>query len=96
MLASCASPPPSGVKAIVGARLEAGSIEYSVVVVAEGKVRAVGPQATTPVPKGSEITDGKGRMIHESIEVGQPADLVLRNAATGSVVASMKNGEWVK
>ena len=29
-------------------------------------------------------------------EFEQPADLVLRNAATGAVESAMKNGEWVK
>jgi cytosine/adenosine deaminase-related metal-dependent hydrolase len=84
-------------KAIVGARIEGPPvIEYSVVVIADGKFRAVGPQATTPVPKGAALTDGKGRVISDPLEVGQPADLVLRNAATGSVESAMKNGEWVK
>jgi hypothetical protein len=95
MLVGCSAPEPSGVKAIVGARLSP-AVEYSVVVVAEGKIRAAGPQSTTPVPKGAEITDGKGRVLSGAIEVGQPADLELRNASTGAVEAVMRRGEWVK
>lgn len=99
LLTGCAAPPPSGVKAIVGARLEAEGkpvIEYSVVVIAEGKFRAVGPQATTPVPKGSEISGGPGRVLRGKVEAGQPADLVVVNTSTGAVEATMHNGEWVK
>jgi len=100
VLAGCSAPEPSGVKVIVGAKLAPAAgqpaIEYSVIVIADGKIRAVGPQATTPVPKGSEITSGMGRVITDPLEIGKPADLVLRDAATGSVEATMKNGEWVK
>ena len=63
-LAACSSPPPSNVKAIVGARLEPGegypSIPFSVILVEDGKIRAMGPQAEVPVPKGAEITRGNG------------------------------------
>ena len=94
-LAACVSPQESGVKVIVGAKL--GSIDYSVVVISNGKFQAVGPQATTPVPKGSEITSGLGMTIEPvpgggPIETGQPANLVLRGGATERV---MRNGEWV-
>ena len=96
-LAGCSAPDTTGVKAIVGARIEGSPpIEYSVVVIAEGKFRAVGPQAITPVPKGAELTDGKGRVISGVLEAGKPADLVIRNAATGSVESTMKSGEWIK
>jgi hypothetical protein len=94
-LAACISPQDSGVKVIVGAKL--GSIEYSVVVIADGKFRAVGPQASTPVPKGAWITRGLGLTIEPlpggtPIEAGQPADLLLR----GAEERTMRNGEWLK
>jgi len=99
LLAGCTSAKDSGVKAIVGARLERGStpaIEHSVVVIAEGKIRAAGTQAAVPVPKGSEITSGLGMTIEpvpggEPIEAGRPANLVLK----GSKDRYMRNGEWV-
>ena len=93
-VAACSSP-PSGVKAIVGAKLDA--IEYSVVVIENGKIRAVGSQADVPVPKGSEITSGLGKTIApiaSPIDPGQPAELVLRDRATGAVRATMHKGEW--
>jgi len=101
VLASCTSPKESGVKAIVGARLEAGAghepIDYSVVVIEGGKIRAAGTEAAVPVPKGSEITRGKGMTIEplpggEPIEPGKPANLILR----GSTERVMRNGEWVQ
>ena len=100
LLSSCTSPKDSGVKVIVGARLETGtnhlSIDHSVVVIADGKIRAAGTQAAVPVPKGSEITSGLGMTIEpvpggEPIEAGRPADLVLKGAKD----RFMRNGEWV-
>jgi hypothetical protein len=100
-LVACVSPQESGVKVIVGAKLDPGAgrppIDYSVVVVADGKIRAAGPQATTPVPKGAEITRGLGMTIEPapgggSIEPGQPANLVLK----GATERTMRNGEWLE
>ena len=99
-LSACVSPQESGVKVIVGAKLDPGSgrppIDYSVVVIADQKFQAVGPQATTPVPKGAEITRGLGMTIEplpggEPIEPGRPANLVLKNSTS----RIMRNGEWV-
>ena len=95
MLIACISPQESGVKVIVGARL--GNLEYSVVVIADGKFRAVGSQASTPVPKGAEITRGLGMTIEPlpggvPIEPGQPADLILK----GDAERIMRRGEWIK
>jgi hypothetical protein len=96
-LAACTSPDASGVKVIVGAKLIAGPgrepIEYSVVVIESGKITAAGPQATTPVPKGSEITRGIGMTIEpdgDSIDPGHPANLILK----GATERKMHNGEW--
>ena len=104
LLAGCGAPSGSGVKVIVGAKLIRGGqpeIEHSVVVVADGKFRAVGAQSDVPVPKGSEITSGLGKILEPrtpggAIEPGQPADLLLRDAASLSAEMFMHNGEWGK
>jgi hypothetical protein len=91
-LAACTSPQASGVKVIVGARL--GAIEYSVVVIENGKITAAGPQSQIPVPKGSEITRGIGMTIEpdgDPIEPGHLANLILK----GATDRKMHNGEWV-
>jgi hypothetical protein len=97
-ITACTSPQDSGVKVIVGARLEtsAAPIEHSVVVIADGKIRAAGTQAAIPVPKGSEIISGMGMTIQPlpdggPIEPGRPANLILK----GSSIRTMRNGEWV-
>ena len=102
LLAACAS--PSGVQVIVGAKLIAapGSppIDYSVVVIEGGKFKAVGPQATTPVPKGSEITRGIGMTVvplpgGDPIEPGRAANLVFKQTEQGPVVRTMHDGRWL-
>ena len=99
-LASCVHPGDSGVQVIVGAKLEPGPgrapVEYSVVVVADGKFRAVGPQSSTPVPVGAKMTSGRGMTIEpvpggDPIEPGRPANLVLKNTHD----RLMRNGVWV-
>jgi hypothetical protein len=92
-LAGCTSPDASGVKVIVGAKL--GAIDYSVVVIENGKITAAGPQSQVPVPKGSEITRGIGMTIEpdgDSIEPGHAANLILK----GATERKMHNGEWVQ
>jgi len=106
LLASCGSPVDSSpVKVIVGAQLDPGRgqprLEHSVIVIRDGKFEAVGPQASTPVPKGAQITSGMGKLVtpapsNSSIAAGQSADLVLRNAATNSAEMIMHDGEWLK
>jgi cytosine/adenosine deaminase-related metal-dependent hydrolase len=106
LLASCGSPSDSSsVKVIVGAQLDPGHgnprLEHSIIVIRDGKFQAVGPQASTPVPKGAQITSGKGRLAtpdpsSSRIAVGEPADLVLRDAATNSPEMTMHDGEWLK
>jgi hypothetical protein len=100
VLAGCTSPQDSGVTVIVGARLESGAnrapIEYSVVVIADGKIRAAGTQAAVPVPKGSQIIRGLGMTVEpvpggDPVEAGRPANLVLK----GPTDRYMRNGEWV-
>ena len=92
-LTACTSPQASGVKVIVGAKL--GAIDYSVVVIENGKITAAGPQSQVPVPKGSEITRGIGMTIEPDgnpIEPGQPASLILK----GPTDRKMHNGEWMQ
>jgi hypothetical protein len=106
LLASCGSPSDtSGAKVIVGAQLDPGHdnprLEHSVIVIRDGKFQAVGPQQSTPVPKGAQITSGMGKLVTPApgsalIAPGQPADLVLRNAATNSAEMIMHDGEWLK
>jgi hypothetical protein len=104
LLAACASPGSSGVQVIVGAKLIAapGStpVEYSVVVIEDGKFKAVGAQSSTPVPKGSEITRGLGMTIAPPpggapIESGHAANLVLKETEQGPVVRIMRDGHWL-
>jgi cytosine/adenosine deaminase-related metal-dependent hydrolase len=106
LLASCGSAPESSpVKVIVGAQLDPGhenpKLEHSVIVIRDGKFQAVGPQASTPVPKGAQITSGMGKLVTPApssalIAPGEPADLVLRDAATQSAEKIMHDGEWLK
>jgi hypothetical protein len=104
LLTGCTPPQESGVKVIVGAKLittpGAAPIEYSVIVIQDGKFREVGPQSSTPVPKGAEMTRGLGMTVEPvagggPIEVGEPADLTLKDEKT-SAERVMHNGEWVR
>jgi len=99
---SCSQPNPD-LQVIVGARLEPGggqpALEHSVLVISDGKFQAVGPQQTTPVPKGAEVTRGIGKLVTPSSEAGviaagKPADLILRDASTLSVEKTMHDGKW--
>lgn len=106
LLASCGSPADSSpVKVIVGAQLDPGHdnprLEHSVIVIRDGKFQAVGPQQSTPVPKGAQITSGIGKLVtpipsSALIATGEAADLVLRDAATNSAEKIMHDGEWQK
>jgi imidazolonepropionase-like amidohydrolase len=107
---ACAEPPVPETKVIVGATLIDGvnpPLEYSVIVVREGKIAAVGPQQSTPIPPGSEKVNGLGKFVVASnrssrLEPGSPADLLL---LSGSPVGSsddyhnierrMVAGKWV-
>ena len=102
LLAACAG--STGVQVIVGAKLIAAPgatpIDYSVVVIENGKFKAVGAQSSTPVPKGSEITRGLGMTVApipdgSPIEPGRPANLVLKETELGPVVRIMRDGRWL-
>lgn len=101
LLSACASKEAPTVKVIVGAKLIASPgatpIEFSVIVIEGGKFREVGPQSSTPVPKGAEITSGLGKTASpvdsaNPIEPGQPANLVLN----GTESRTLRNGEWIR
>ena len=98
-LAGCAHPSAEAVRpiAIAGARLEPGAgkpaIEYSIVIVENGKFRAVGEQANVPMPKEAVIVDGLRHTIVADvnpIEPGQPANLTLK----GPQGRVMRDGKW--
>jgi hypothetical protein len=104
-LAGCSSPGEPGLKVIVGGRLEPGldqePIPRSVVVIQDGKIRAAGPQASTPVPKGAETIDGSGKLIqpmpyNATIAPGNPANLMIRDAESGAPERIMQDGDWVQ
>ncbi len=101
LLAGCVHPGDSGVQVIVGAKLDPGPgrtpVEYSVVVIADGKFQAVGPQSSTPVPTGAKMTSGLGMTVEPipgggPIEPGRPANLVLK----GDRERIMRAGAWVQ
>lgn len=103
LFASCGEQPNEPKKlAIVGARLVDGTgaaaIEHSIVIVEAGKIAAVGPQTSVPLPKDAEIVDGLGRTIEppkgSTIRKGDAANLTLGDAA-GST-RTMVEGKWQK
>ena len=105
LLSACARPQDSGLKVIVGAKLDAGQgrapLDYSVVIVADGKFQAVGPQSSTPVPTGAEMIRGLGMTIEpvpggDPIEPGRAANLVLKGTTDRAISRVMRNGEWVQ
>ena len=56
--------------AIVGGKLltvSHGTIENGVVVMSDGKIVAVGPAASTKVPKGAEVFDAKGMTVYPGL-----------------------------
>jgi len=103
---ACTPSQPSSLKVIVGAKLIAAPgrapIEYSVVVIDDGKFREVGPQSLTPVPKGAQMIRGFEMTIEAvpggtPIEPGQPANLVLKGSREkGLTDRVMRNGEWMR
>jgi hypothetical protein len=100
-LIGCTSPEESGIKVIVGAKLIPAPgqppVDYSVIVIEDGKFKAVGPQSSTPVPKGAEMIQGLGATVEPvpgggPIEPGKPADLVFK----GTTERVMHGGQWAQ
>jgi hypothetical protein len=111
MASACGKPKPDfTVKVLVGGTTipagDAAPIEDSIVVVAKGKIRSVGPRKDIPVPQASDRTDLAGEWIVPAagarIEPGEPANLmVLKHAPNGirpadpaDVGARLEAGEW--
>jgi hypothetical protein len=74
-------------------------MEHSVIVVREGRIAAMGPQQSTPIPAGSEKVNGIGKYIISAnrgvrIELGAPADLLLMSA-DARIERRMIAGKWV-
>ena len=101
-LMGCVRPADSGLQVIVGAKLEPGPgrppVDFSVVVISGGKFQAVGPQSSTPVPIGAQMTRGNGMTIQpidndDPIEPGRSANLVLKGHDRDRV---MRGGNWVQ
>ena len=83
-------------------------IEDSVIVVAAGKIRAIGERRDVPVPQNSDRVDFTGRWIVPApgsrIAPGEAANLIFLNHApngiepanASDVTSRMSNGEWIK
>lgn len=109
-LTGCRKKPDFTVKVLTGATTipAAGeaAIEDSVIVIGGSKIRAVGPQKDTAVPKAADRTDLTGEWVVPAegsrIEPGETANLrILRHApngiqpaAPGDLGASIVAGEW--
>jgi N-acetylglucosamine-6-phosphate deacetylase len=100
ILGGCA-PQPSDVKVIVGATIVDSSgkhaMDHGVIVVEGSTIRAVGPQATVPIPAGSQKIDGAGKTVapregEGALAAGNAANLILMT--DGKVEKTMVNGEW--
>jgi imidazolonepropionase-like amidohydrolase len=107
---ACAEPPRTATTAIVGATLVDSvnpPLEYSVIIIREDRISAVGPQQSTPIPPGSDKVNGSGKFVVAAnrgsrIEPGAPADLLmlaanpLVDAANYSRIdRRMVAGKWV-
>lgn len=86
--------------AIAGARLEPGGgkpvIPYSIVIVEDGKIKAAGEQADTPLPKEAEVVNGLEHTISPLgadgvIEPGKPANFTLKGLKE---TRTMREGQW--
>jgi hypothetical protein len=98
--------------AIVGATLIDGTarvpVERSVLVVRDGRVAAMGPQSTTPVPAGATVFDASGKFLFpldpaQPINLDAPANLIIVRvnpaadpAYLNQVSGRMEYGRWVQ
>ena len=102
LVAACSEPPLAETKVIVGATLVDGvnaPLEHSVIIIRDGRISAVGPQQSTPIPAGSEKVNGIGKYIVAAnrgarIEPGAPADLLLMSS-NDTIERRMVAGKWV-
>jgi hypothetical protein len=99
-LAACHQPESAAVEVLIGGRVVPASgeaIEFGVVVVEKGRIRAAGPQTHVPIPAGSKKIDTTGLTVRAasggSLSEGEPATLELVDGA-GAVQRRMVQGVW--
>jgi len=84
---ACKSPEESHMKAIIGAVLIDGQggppVSNSVVVVAEGRIRAAGPGSVVPIPSEADKIDGSGRYLTPGLVDVYPREDPSTNLTTG-------------
>ena len=64
------TPPPSKVVAITGGKLltvSHGTIENGVLILADGKIAAVGNATEVKIPKGAQIVDARGLTVYPGL-----------------------------
>src|SRR5581483_2908549 len=87
LLSACAPPPESHSKAFLGAVLIDGEggppLSNSIVVTADGRIRAVGARSAIPIPAEADKIDGSGKSI-----VPAPVDVCDRADPEGMVRAT--------
>ena len=105
LLSGCAAiPTEPGLKAVVGGSLQttlgAEPLPFTILIIAGGKIRDVGPQSNTPIPKGAETISAKGKVIRPmlgmTIAAGQPADFLLTDNDPKVPDQVYSNGERVQ
>ena len=107
VLAACSQPEDAQVKIVVGATLlEPGKgpvLDHAIVIVDNGVIQAVGPQASVPIPRGSLKINGLGKVIYpldpaRPVRPGDEANFGLYDAdptRTGSSpVGRMVGARW--
>lgn len=107
--AACTLGENARTQVIVGATLVDGNnppVPYSVVIVREGKISAVGTQQDTPIPADSEKMNGLGKWLVSAqhggrIQPGMDANLLLLDSdpaghpeAFEKPLRRMRNGKW--
>ena len=92
--------PESVVTAVVGARVLTGTgleIENGVVLIEGGKIKAVGPAASVPVPPGAKIVDATGRVVtpglvdsHSHLGLGPSGGVTEDNETSNPVTPELR------
>jgi imidazolonepropionase-like amidohydrolase len=79
--------PSPGPTAIVGARLIDGSgaapVDVSVIIIEGDRIRAAGPRARVPVPRGAAVVDARNKVVMPGLvdvhcHINQPAEAMKR------------------
>jgi hypothetical protein len=106
LLTACGSvPTEQGLKVVVGGALQnalgAETLPFSVIVIANGRIRDIGAQASTPVPKGAETISAKDKVIRPippstALAPGQSADFILTDKDISVPDQIYNNGVRVK